>query len=988
MAAPGEVGGAARVLGFYGLGLDDAEPERWPEDDAGLPPELARGADAPKAEPADADAAPDDGYMDGDALGIVRNLARVPLASDALKLSSKSFDPSFFLRTVHANTSVEDLERGLKFLESTIGERRDLLRAMVKKDFDRFVNAKSSIDDICRQMRLGGDANWEMGLLELNKHLYSVTSKAEEVFHPVIERRTRAEKLRLTVSLLERWKFFFNLPGTLQQAVRKGKIDVAVRDYQKGLHLMKSMGLKDSGRDAAKAVSTLTEDQRRVFGSVWAEVDDIVTHLRDVLMDRLMDYSAPLEEHEKTISYLVNLNPAEDPVGVFLDSRFKWISGRLLEAYNDYLTKVTADLKPSRTYTGSTQAPDVLQYLAFVDAASGGRSVDLNHFVDDSLDSALWNSTVSLVNALSSLVSTWLPDFWRLARDFVDGKFTKMTGHPTGASTRRKKPAADVLRLQRCEEMERQIAVLYVTILSRAFFLHLRTSDIRASRRGGADAGPQELVSASSTAALDAPDQTLPYPPERASHLLNAHPVFFAHVFSGIVTEWDSSLDRLQGAVGNLVSSFLNLVVPRTQEIVLRTTELMSDNFLQEVRTLHTYEDWIVASSNPTASSTAGTGAPSAASARKPPPIARTALLDLFERLCRYFFGAMRTLGSTAVMRRPLAAAAATNSAERRQSMSSVADSPDRHVHERIRTCFIDSLFLFLDGLGRLSTQREGARLGVAWQAARQMPKGPVQGIEVWSSSYVGVQQKHAVDASRLDLRALVIISSLNYLLHRVVPDLLRHLENVIPNKLDDDVKPFYRAAEMLDSILFENYIKRKTTKLSDIVRVGILFSGLDWYLLSRPQEIAAHVFDTIVSLVLIHAEVTSINHYLVDRIVGELLVDIAQTMLDSFRQIDRFSLAGMIQATLETHYIQRSMANYQTDKSRRLLQLVYSSVARGTRYEDGLAAGNVEGSVGLDALARLPREPELQEMLVSVEEYMAEIRDTTANMTRSLSTR
>jgi exocyst complex component 2 len=66
----------------------------------------------------------------------------------------------------------------------------------------------------------------------------------------------------------------------------------------------------------------------------------------------------------------------------------------------------------------------------------------------------------------------------------------------------------------------------------------------------------------------------------------------------------------------------------------------------------------------------------------------------------------------------------------------------------------------------------------------------------------------------------------------------------------------------------------------------------------SRSAEIAAHIYDTIVSLVLIHAEVTAINFQLVDRILGELLIDIAQTTLDSFRQIDRFSLAGMVQVS------------------------------------------------------------------------------------------
>lgn len=65
---------------------------------------------------------------------------------ESLKITSKNFDSSLFLRTVHANTSYADLERGMRHLESSINERTDTLRAMVKNDFDRFVNAKSSID--------------------------------------------------------------------------------------------------------------------------------------------------------------------------------------------------------------------------------------------------------------------------------------------------------------------------------------------------------------------------------------------------------------------------------------------------------------------------------------------------------------------------------------------------------------------------------------------------------------------------------------------------------------------------------------------------------------------------------------------------------------------------------------------------------------------------------------------------------------------------
>lgn len=76
MAAGWSVEEESKVLSFYAL--DDAFPDRWP-DDEGLA--LATGAavdredvsnlaDTPQEPPAEGQ------YMDGDALGIVRNLAR------------------------------------------------------------------------------------------------------------------------------------------------------------------------------------------------------------------------------------------------------------------------------------------------------------------------------------------------------------------------------------------------------------------------------------------------------------------------------------------------------------------------------------------------------------------------------------------------------------------------------------------------------------------------------------------------------------------------------------------------------------------------------------------------------------------------------------------------------------------------------------------------------------------------------------------------
>jgi hypothetical protein len=136
-------------------------------------------------------------------------------------------------------------------------------------------------------------------------------------------------------------------------------------------------------------------------------------------------------------------------------------------------------------------------------------------------------------------------------------------------------------RIKKCEEMEHHIGAIFAAILSRVFFLHLRNSDIRAARRlQSSGTGDQPDFSLSvSNLALAAPEQTLPFPPERAATVFNSHPVVFAHFFSQIVGEWDRCFDRIAPTSGS-GSWFLDQSVERVHEIILCTADLMCDNFV------------------------------------------------------------------------------------------------------------------------------------------------------------------------------------------------------------------------------------------------------------------------------------------------------------------------------------------------------------------------------------------------------------------------
>jgi hypothetical protein len=74
----------------------------------------------------------------------------------SLLLSSPNFDARLYLRLVHQSTSYEDLVSAQGHLEKALSLRREMLKSLVKQNFDRFVNAKNSIDTVYADIRAKG----------------------------------------------------------------------------------------------------------------------------------------------------------------------------------------------------------------------------------------------------------------------------------------------------------------------------------------------------------------------------------------------------------------------------------------------------------------------------------------------------------------------------------------------------------------------------------------------------------------------------------------------------------------------------------------------------------------------------------------------------------------------------------------------------------------------------------------------------------------
>ncbi|RKP01843.1 hypothetical protein CXG81DRAFT_25476 [Caulochytrium protostelioides] len=284
-------------------------------------------------------------------------------------ISHRHFDPSFFLREIHRGTSFRDLENGLVFLKKALVQRQETMKQLVKTHFAQFVHAKATIDAFYTGMRernLVSDPHY--GLRPFQTELDATLGRARTLYGPMLERRQQAEKIRVVLTVLDQWKFFFNLPSALAEMVARNRYDAAVRDYQKGRHLMTTSFPGSSAAAAAAASSAgggtggtpssqtpaagaaaaagagglLPSQYETVFARVWTKVEKVVDGFRQKLFRQLEQGHLPLDMQEKLLAHLVELDSTIDPFTFLLSLQFRQLQPAIDRCIRIYVMQVQA----------------------------------------------------------------------------------------------------------------------------------------------------------------------------------------------------------------------------------------------------------------------------------------------------------------------------------------------------------------------------------------------------------------------------------------------------------------------------------------------------------------------------------------------------------------------------------------------------------------------------------------------------------------------
>ncbi|WFD23833.1 Exocyst complex component S5 [Malassezia equina] len=783
-----------------------------------------------------------------------------------INISSKSFDPKVFLNTVHPNASYAELSQGTNLLKQSIEQRSEALKVLVNENFDRFVSVKATKDSIFRSMTDPEDGPLSSapneGIQGLRASVVDANAQADAVFRPVLENYVKSMKLRNTLGVFQRSRFFFNLPGSLHEHVEAGNYEAALRDYKKGRYLLESrpgqlLPIQTDNNEGGKPTETQVAQQQRIFARVWDAVEEIMYHMQAKLLDILRDSKRSVDEQEKCIQVLLELDPLTDPVAVFLESQHAHIRHLLQHDFQqeDRVLRMARSKGQIPSYGKLDMALDLHHNLVLVRT-----SHDTKPSFDTVLGADVWKAIEEMVSHVCQTALQNIPIFWRVAKDHADGKFIKDPSLRSGI-----------------DKQSLAWAVECVQMWVKQLFDFFQLVSFR-ERQG------RPLFS-----------QLPSWVPDPSCSLMATQ------YLSQILLTITDTVKELRSLKIPGTSTQLNALLLDTR---FQFIEVMCFLWLRDARHCYYMEDWMPNTQQPEITSY----------------LFAFSVFNRWNAREGFFLADIRTRGK----------------------QESSENEVDAAFIDRLKTNFVNVLHVFLEGIA------------TAAHASQDIPE-----LQMTLHQHQGRALPPPRDR---DTRILLTVSNLSHLRAQIIGAWVKQFEEAYHVNLVHEKQRLLDECSRLEGELLGDSVQRKGQLVKDIIRRGILESGIDWGALPKPTGVNAFIFRALLLLVQVHAQIRATVPALVSRMIVALVEIMADAILESYSKVHQFNMGGMLQATLEIEFVHQTMSFHVSPRAESTLKQVYETISH--RYSTSASNRN---------------DPSLQKELESVKATLIESRKATA---------
>lgn len=409
-------------------------------------------------------------------------------------LSSTTFSPSLFLSEVHSEATTQELINGLGMLSQSIEKKSASLKVLVESNFEKFVRAKATIDNVYREMVNPGQESdmappssrrthsrqtsrqsahfrkssgpfsptgavggldkrknalikeQEYGILPIKVPLLELKAKVDEVWGPALGGREREDHLRVLLSSAEKQRSVFEIGANIAESIKRREYEMLVEEYVKAKRMSDdARGVLEESRKNGNQLSDADVLQVVSTARMWSDVEDQIEDFKRDVWRRLAgthftkqsshEPDKP-EEYMELIGILLELGVDDNPIWVWLFSRYDYLKQKIIGTFER--SKVEIEILRRRLSYGEKPSPS----LSAVHLQSG--LIDGRIKPDGSIDSAkvieLWEHINACLNALLSTEGGILGEvieYWETAQSFISGTAQKSLSNGVDGSSRK-----------------------------------------------------------------------------------------------------------------------------------------------------------------------------------------------------------------------------------------------------------------------------------------------------------------------------------------------------------------------------------------------------------------------------------------------------------------------------------------------------------------------------------------------------------------------
>ena len=364
-------------------------------------------------------------------------------------------------------------------LSKSIDQKSASLKVLVESNFERFVRAKATIDNVYKEMKYRGvDPNpprtrghsrhasrssfrsgsggaialaspavpiasdprkknaltkeSEYGVMGVKAPLLDVSAKAEDVWGPALGGREKEEHLKTVASSLDGYKDFVEASAAIAESIKRKDHETLVEEY------MKARRFADEAKQLAQQIGSRQATDAELYrvilaARMWHDVDEQIKTLKRDVWRRLISPQHIAksdngpgqggDHHMELINLLLELGVEENPIWGWLLSRYDYLKSKIQSTVER--SKVEIEILRRRLANGEKPTP---QTIASHMRSLGRQSIENKTPTFDSPDVLeLWELMVGFVNNLLSTqgIMGEVLEFWQTVQGFIDGKTQK-----------------------------------------------------------------------------------------------------------------------------------------------------------------------------------------------------------------------------------------------------------------------------------------------------------------------------------------------------------------------------------------------------------------------------------------------------------------------------------------------------------------------------------------------------------------------------------